>query len=246
MTTASAEPANAVTASEPPATQPRRHWGWLVGQLLALAAVVYLCRVPLLTGAARGLVVGETPERFSAIAILEGQRYYPTAAAVQRVHPHCSVIVFQPGDQRLEQIGVLPTTAETARRALTAAGTPAERIEGLDCADRFDATRIERLGAWLGEQGDAQVLLLCDRFASRRVRRTVDDVLGADAARVAVHGVVHPWYDEASWWQRKEGAVDLLNNYIRLAYVWLNGPDRADGPRWNPDDYRQTLPDGAH
>ena len=239
-TTASAEP-DAVPASAAPATRPRRHWGWLLGQLVALGAVIYLCRAPLLTGAARGLVVGETPEQFSAIAILEGQRYYPTAAAVQRAHPHCPVMVFQPGDQRLEQFGVLPTTAETARRALTASGTPAERIEVLDCADRFDATRIERLGAWLNGQPDAQVLLLCDRFGSRRVRRTVDDVLGADAARVAVHGVVHPWYDEDSWWQRKEGAVDLLNNYVSLAYVWLNGPDRANGPRWNPDDYRRSL-----
>jgi len=206
-----------------------------------VGTVIYLGRASVLPLVAVGLVVDEPLDRPSVLAILEGQRYYAAVASLHQTDPGCRVLVLQPGDQRLEQIGVVRTTAETARLALTAGGVPADAIVVLDCADRLEATRITRLGEWLREHPDGQVKLVCDRFSSRRVRWIVDEVLGADAARVAVHGVAHPWYDENSWWQRKEGAVDLLNNYVGLTYIWINGPDRANGPRWNPDDYRQSL-----
>ena len=51
----------------------------------------------------------------------------------------------------------------------------------------------------------------------------------------------HQDFDEADWWQHKEGLLDFLGQGLRLVYAWSAGESSAPPHDWDPDAYEAGL-----
>lgn len=88
----------------------------------------------------------------------------------------------------------------------------------------------------------AEVLLLCDRFRSRRWRHVLDTVLGPTrAGRVGILALRDWQFDETDWWKSRVGVKSLFNGYVRLAYARRCGDTAPKRECWDPDQYERML-----
>jgi hypothetical protein len=118
-------------------------------------------------------------------------------------------------------------------------GIPAARVETAACDGFSDWDRARSLGAWLAEHPEANLIALSSRFTSRRWRLLLEKALSIEETeRVHVRGVRHAWYDEANWWQQKDGVIDVFDAYLKYGYVRFAGEDARDWQEWDPNQYR--------
>ncbi|OAI50955.1 hypothetical protein AYO44_05185 [Planctomycetaceae bacterium SCGC AG-212-F19] len=208
--------------------------------LAVLALVLFLARFPLLRGMARVLIVDDGNASSPAVMPV-GPRYYQEAAEHYHAHKNGQVLLFQGKLDRLEEMGIVPTAEAIACRELPRLRVPAEALQVLRSNGNRDWDLARALAAWLNDHPESQVVVVANRFATRRLRLVVNRVVpAADAGRVRLQAVPHPEYDENNWWTSKYGVLDVFGSYLRLGYGWLYGED-APGSSWDPNAYEQTL-----
>jgi hypothetical protein len=211
---------------------------------LFLAGILYLLRAPLLTGLARLLIVDEPGSPTAWVVALDGHGHYEQVAQLCREHPDTRVLLIRLDPTRLEALAHLPSGAEVAQRDLDRRGIQGDRVVVFTASGRpnNDWVEVRCLGQWLAENPDVQITLVCDRFRSRHKRLMLDRLLPpADAARVRLWPVAHPWYDETNWWRRKEGVLDTFNGFLGLSYTWICGDTSDRWQSWDPDAYERSL-----
>jgi len=217
--------------------------------VIALLAGVCLCHALILRAVARFLIVDEqlpTPDavwiRTENGLIGDGDRCYDQAARLYREDASRRIILSEPYPIRLVQIGIAPCFQVISRRELGARGVPKDAVAPIDGAWSNPAQEVRRLGGWLREHPHADVLLLCDRFRSRRMRCILNTVLGRDHARaVKILALPDRRYDETNWWRSRCGVKSLFYGYVALTYAWCQGGDAPEPERWDPDDYERVL-----
>jgi hypothetical protein len=223
-----------------PARPPRRWWRRLV-VLAVLLGGLYLARAPLLRGLAGLLVVDEPDAGVPTLVLLDGDGMFDEAAQRYRTGQARRLLLFHGKPSRIERLGLIPPHVVRARKALRERGVPADALTVLPQAGRSYRQHFTVLGSWLEEHPEDDVYLLCNRFASRRVRRLVGRVLGSDAGRVHVLALPARRYTEADWWQHRDGQIDFVSQAVRLAFVVVCGEGTAQGNDWDPDDYEASL-----
>ncbi len=86
------------------------------------------------------------------------------------------------------------------------------------------------------------MVVLCDRFSSRRTRCLFERELGGLSARVRWRALPDRRYDETNWYHHKVGVLSLFDSYLSLGHVWLYGDALGEREEWNPDAYQNNLP----
>jgi hypothetical protein len=239
--------ASSAAAAEPGPAQPRvstRKWLRRFSLLLFLAGILYFLRAPLLSGLAGLLIVDEHGSQANWVVPLDGHGHYEQVARLCREHAETRVLLIRLDPSRLEALARLPSGVEVAQRDLDRRGIQADRVAVFAAPGRpnSDWVEVRCLGQWLAENPDAQITLICDRFRSRHKRMILDRVLPpADAARVRLWPVAHPWYDETNWWRRKEGALDTFNGFLGVGFTWFCGDTSDRWQSWDPDEFERTL-----
>ena len=231
------------TDRPPRAASPRRRRFWLVVVLL-LGAGLALGGRQILRGLGAILVVDQRPARIDYVLVRGGDGCFDVAAAAYRQQPTRRILLVEPRPGRLVMLGVLPTAVQTARRALEARGVPPEAVDVIDWSPDVPRKGTDRLQAWMHDHSEASLLVLCDRFGSRRARHFLDAGLEpASAARVAVRGLADRRYDETNWWKSRRGAKALVLHGVALAYAWCRGEQDELPETWDPDRYERELRD---
>jgi hypothetical protein len=201
--------------------------------------LVALCfRSRVLAGLAAPLIV-ECPIDFAGPVVLlhQSNAFYEEAARLYRADIATKILVIEKPSTRLEQLGIYrPGELASARLALR--GIPPALQAVLPCNDRRAWSFARALQAWLIDHSDSRLILICNRFESRRARFILDRVLAReDRDRVRVVSLKDPLFDESNWWNRKEGATALFNNYVALGYSYLNGDSGTAEADLSPGDY---------
>lgn len=211
--------------------------------LLLVAALLgaYVWRARLLHGLASALVVDEPAFSSDHVLLVGGDRAYDHAAG--HYHSRRDGLVFlargHPG--RLEALEVVPSPLAVSRHELLARGVPPGAIQVLPGVVRSDWDVAREVKGWLRERPGERLLMLCDRFSSRRLRWLLDRVLGEMAPRVGVRALPHRDHDETDWWRHKSGQLDCLGSSLRLAFYVFAGEGEPGPPAWEPDDYERSL-----
>jgi hypothetical protein len=188
------------------------------------------------------LVVDEPAQPGDVILLLDADGGYEEAAQTYRAGLTRRVLMLETVPGRLQRMGIVETEAERKRKALVREEVPEDGVTVVACPGRGDWNRARGLRAWLTQNPDAGVVVLCDRMNSRRLRRIFRTILGVDiAVRVRWRAVPHRWYDESNWWNNKAGVTGCVNAYLGLAHVCLYGENQGER-EWDPDQYEQTLP----
>ena len=223
---------------------PRRRWRRRLIVTAAVALVVFTCylaRGPLLRAAARLLISEDEAETADFVFPLGGAREFAEAARLCRSGQTAGVLLIPPRPEFAQTLGVVPTDEELMRRELTRAGAADTSTTAVLSPTNSDWKRFRQLGAWLADRPDARVRIVCGRFQSARCRLLLRVVLSKEAvARVRLQALARPEYDEANWWNRKEGVGDFCNSSVSYAHILLCGEDE-EKPQWNPDQYEESL-----
>lgn len=207
-----------------------------------LAIGLYSFRDALLCGVARLIIVDEPSEAANYLLLLGGDHCQEQAVQFYQDGAAHQVLLIERRPTRLHRMGIFPSFTERMHRELASRRVPERSITvlGGDVCNDWDAARC--LGEWVSGRPQVQVRVLCDRFASRRIRFILDCVLERDvAAQVQVQGLPSRNYDESNWWHDKEGTVHLFNSWVGFAYCWSFGPDSEAWHEWDPKQYEESL-----
>lgn len=241
-------PAGTATASQGlsgPTKLAKRGWRrWYTGLLVALAvgSCLYLFREPVLQGVGGYLVVDEPAAADYAVLVGRSDGCYDRAAQLYHSGSVSGILVVEPRPDRLQRLGFLPLFTTLSQRELTAHGVPASAVTVVPGETRTDWDRARRLRAWLQGHPSDGLVILCERFDTRRFRFILDTILGADyAARVHLLALPHEPYDERNWWKNRLGFAHVFDCYVSLAYVRLWGEDRMQWRDWDPEYYQKRL-----
>ncbi len=229
---------------EPPAPPaPRRSGRWTrrLAVLGALLLVAGLAHPLVLRALGRVLVVDQPCEAPSHVLLIGGDSAHDRAAELLRDDPRRRVLLIPWRPGRLTRVGLLPPAHQIARRALLERDVPAEAIHVLQGQARSQWQAARLLDDYLAAHPRAEVVVLCDRFASRRHRLVLDRVLDPRRAqRMSVRGLRDRRYDETDWWRVRRGAKEFLTAGIVLTHAWLAG-ETPPAPEWDPDEYEREL-----
>lgn len=222
----------------------RRRWRqWALLVLVLLAATGFVFRGPLLRAPAEFLIVDEPLRPANYVLVLNGDDALGEAARLYRGGLAERVLLVDGRHRRLERLGILPTSVEIARRELTAMGVAPERIEVFDWQELQGWDYLRQLTRWLDARPDGHVTALVHQFGARDLQYRLRAVLPRAAwERIHLRTLPHRWYDESNWWRRKEGALSLYHEYLRLGYDALHGEDSEPWRDWDPAMYRAALP----
>ena len=231
----------------------RKRRGWYSTRrlivVLAVLVCVYFFHAPILRGIAGLLIIDEEPADPNYVWIQaedgvsgNGDRCYDNAARLYHEDTSRRIILTKPYPNRLVQIEVLPCFDVISRRELAARGVPKEAIMPTDGTWQGPWQEARQMETWLKERPEADMVLLCDRFGSRRWRHILNTVLGPDHARtIEILALPDRRYDETNWWKSRCGVKSLFYGYVALTYAWWQGEDIPERDRWDPDDYERIL-----
>ncbi|MFC1596914.1 hypothetical protein ACFL5Q_03105 [Planctomycetota bacterium] len=220
-----------------------------VALVLALLACAWLCYPVILRTVARGLIAGRQQNGADYVWIRsdggpcpDGDRSYDQAARLYHEDTSRGILLMEPKPSRLVEIGALPGFEPAARRQLAARGVPERAVTLLDGEPETHWDEARLLTTWMNDHPGSEVLLLCDRFGSRRWRYVLDTVLEPDhAARTGILALRDRRYDETNWWKSRGGAKSLFYGYVCLAYAWRCGEAVPQRMSWNADEYERML-----
>jgi hypothetical protein len=227
---------------------------WRLLLAAAVLVAVWIVHVPILRGLAGPLIVDQPTDDFDYVCLLawgseaEGDRCYDKAGELYRERPSRHVLLVGQSRNRVEEIGVVPSFEEIARRELGARSVPPQAISLL-CGGRWnDWANARSLASWLREHPGNSVLLLCNQFHSAQVRHALDDVLDPDeVARARIRALPSREYDDTNWWKLRCGYRAFGAGWLMRFQGLFGGGDVPQLPERSAEDYQRdflrTLPE---
>ncbi len=194
--------------------------------LLAFAAaLLFLCRAPILRTAAGLWVIDQVPTRADAIVVPGGGLHNRPFAAASLYHRGLAarIVIFRVKSNPSTDLGLMPTEQELTRQLLIAEGVPAAAIVeiGHDVASTRDEARATR--AWAGHAKPRSLILTTDLFHTRRVhwlfRKTLQ---GTSATSITTTVAPRSEYNARNWWTTESGLIDFQNEVIKSIYYRLS------------------------
>lgn len=215
----------------------RRRRLWLTG---AVALLLLLAHGWLLRGLGSLLTFEDRSAQAECVLVLGGDRCFERAAELFHAGGVTRVLLLEGDNDRLVQLGLVPSRLTVGVRELTARRVPRSSIVIVPRGKR--QSPLEQLGAWLDSEKHGTVVVLCDGFESRLVRQSFDYELNSQASTsLSVHGLPDRRYSVANWWKSKSGLKAFGRASFNLAYYWIHGPEDWDHAEWNPEDYEESL-----
>ena len=188
------------------------------------------------------LVVEETPGRDDAILALGGDRRVEVAAKLWRQEPTHRMLLVKRPLSRVERLGIVKIPVDVAVAQLEKLGVAHQSIEILPADEDVPHPSIDAIDRWLQQDGQCRLCVLCDRFASRKMRYLFDSLLPTDrSTRITIVGLKDRRYSESDWWQHRKGGKALMFAYLSFVYNRFGADFVARPPRWDPDQYEASL-----
>jgi len=191
-----------------------------VGVLLAVA---WLCRGPLLRGAARAWIVDQPLARADAIVVLGGGLDTRPFEAAQLYYRGMAprILVMNPKLTAATELGLLPAEGALARTMLLKLKVPAGAIQvpAELVTNSFDESIVVR--NWARANHVRRLIIPTDIFHTRRVRWLFRKELKNTGIQVTVDAVPVREYTRRDWWRHESGIVAFQNEVLKFAYYWV-------------------------
>jgi hypothetical protein len=219
----------------------RRRWLVLAAAVVGLAVF----HAPLLRGIGAWLCVDDGARNTDYVVLLPSKSGDDSVArtVAGQIHDGAvrGVLFFAMPPTRGEQCGALPSFETVFRRQLSASGVPDAQIICVPGPSRNSWEAARALGTWLGQNPDVRVAVLCPEFRGRYERHVLRAQIDLrDLSRVTFATPITA--DEGNWWTSREMIQTVFQNYVRLAFVSLNGETNPDAQPWSYDEYLRKLP----
>ncbi|RIK46760.1 MAG: hypothetical protein DCC57_15145 [Chloroflexi bacterium] len=165
------------------------------------------------------LDVSAPPARADAIIVMggEGGRFMRSRHAVELyAQGFAPTVVFSGGT--LASTGIGCTSTALSLEAATGLGLPAAAVrlapEAQSTLD--EAANLRDLAA---AEGWTQLLIVTDRFHTRRARQTLAAYLPGVMLQASAPD--DPVYEAAAWWRNERSLVFVVNEALKLGLYWI-------------------------
>ena len=198
---------------------------------LALLALLYLARRPLLVALGQQLVAREPPhDRADAIVILNGNISTRPFRAAELYHEHPAPLwIARLSDTEEVRLGVIPNISDATCRLLVREGVPESAIRLVPSRRWVGGTWAEALvlAPGLRTAGTRSINLVTDTFHSRRAvwafRRVLGPACDIRCARSRFSQGL-----ENQWWHSEYGLVQVVIEYLKFTHYWMQYRKRSD------------------
>ena len=209
----------------PPPARPRRRRGRrlliTLATLTAAAALAWLLRAPILTGAARFLTVHDRLRKADAIFVFGGDPDVRPFAAAALYRRGWAPRVLVPGMEvgRMAEMGMVPTQTALFTTVLRRGGVPDSAVAVLRMPGGTASTTddVAVLRDYVRRTGIRSVIAVTTDYHTRRARRALRRGLRGMRVRVTMYGTPAHGFDESDWWKREAGMVTYFGEYVKLA-----------------------------
>ncbi len=209
--------------------------------VVALCAVVYFARYPILRFAAESWIVNEPTAHADAILVLGDDNFYADRAtqAAQLFRQGVAPVVVASGRRLRPSAGV----SELMEHDLIERGVPKDKIERLSHDGentREEAIALERL---VTGKSWKSVVVVTSNFHTRRARYIFERVF-PPGVTVSVVSARDGDFDPEHWWERRKSVKEFIGELVgMMAAMWelRNQGERAGksaGLEWIP---RETV-----
>lgn len=166
----------------------------------------------------RFLDVSSPPQRADAIVVLggEGDQFWRTRHALGLfANSLAPWVVFSGGT--LHEAGLACSTALLSEEMAEQLGLPhgAAIILPESASTRDEAIVLGQLAQ---ERGWSSLIVVTDRFHTRRVAHTVQAL--APQISTIVSAPNDPRFDPVHWWQSEDGLVAVVTEVLKLGFYW--------------------------
>jgi uncharacterized SAM-binding protein YcdF (DUF218 family) len=181
--------------------------------VVALGAVIYLARHPIMRFAAESWIVNEPAAHADAILVLGDDNFYADRAtqASQLFRQGVAPVVVASGRRLRPSAGI----SELMEHDLMERGVPKEKIERFaqDADDTHEeAVALRHLAT---EKGWRSVVLVTSNYHTRRARYIFGKVFPSRIA-VSVASARDGDFDPEHWWERPRSAKDFLGELFGM------------------------------
>jgi uncharacterized SAM-binding protein YcdF (DUF218 family) len=182
--------------------------------LLAVPVLVVASHPLWLAALGRWLVVEDPLVAADAIVVMGGggpDRVAGGVALFEAGYAPWFVVTNMP----LNTPGIREDYAELMRREAQWQGVPPERILRAPGTVRTTYEEARAVGTLCAERGWQSLLVVSDRFHTRRTRRAFGDVLAGSGIRVIVRASTYSWWWPDDWWRSMDGLGVTWTEYVK-------------------------------
>ncbi|HET7321642.1 MAG TPA: YdcF family protein [Longimicrobiaceae bacterium] len=205
----------------------RRAPRWLLacGAALVLLLAVYLARVPLLIGVARAVSVQDSLRPADLIMVLGGDIHTRPARGAELYRSGLAprLVLARVADMPDTRAGFYPNETDASVRYLRHLGVPDSALVVLRTPEGVTSTaeEAEALRRYLADHPAERIILVTDRYHTRRARWIFRRTLEGTGTRVLVTAAPNPTYDVDRWWKYEDGMVKYFDEYVKFLHSWI-------------------------
>lgn len=190
--------------------------------VVAAIAASYAARAPLLTTAARVLVVDTAAPGADFIVTLGGgAETRPFAAAeLYRKGVASTVLIFENPRRKGSPPGLSPTAAELYRRVLEFEGVPPHAIRTVPGEVTTTWDEATALRQMLPATRPVTVVIVTSPEHTRRARWAFRRALAGTRVDIRMAPARRPDFDETNWWRDDGEVLAYLHEYLKLPFYW--------------------------
>ncbi|MFH1538771.1 MAG: YdcF family protein [bacterium] len=205
---------------------------FLIIAVVALAAVAFVARVPILRGAGNFLHVAAAPEKADFIYVFAGGIAERCERGFELYEKGYADRILTAGSLISDQVKVLGlgyTEAEMNMMMLIKLGVPPGKI----VAPRVGTSTLEELlyiRDYMDENKLDTALLVTSPFHSRRVKMAAEKVFKGTGRRIIVTSSRWSEIDLDNWWKEERSLIIVQNEYIKLLLYYFKYVVLSDHP----------------
>lgn len=215
-------PQSGATSAERAPSRWRRR-SIVIAVMVLAAGVLWAYRAPILLSAAQAWVVSDPLQAADAVVVLGGGANTRPFAAAEIYHAGLAKVVLLPvlKATRLEVAEVVKSHYVINREVLLKQGVPASAIIAIGTGVSNTRQEAAVVSEWAASAGAKKIIVVTERFPSRRVRWAFNRMLAPSGVTVIVNTVPELDFDVQHWWEDERGVITFQNEVLKYLYYRL-------------------------
>jgi uncharacterized SAM-binding protein YcdF (DUF218 family) len=194
-----------------------------IAYIVVVILLLWVFKVQLLTAIGNFLIAEDVPEKADAIFVLSGSPVDRAYKAAELFNKKFALNVVTTGSAiptLFSAINLKITESELSEIVLKRTGIPEKNIQvypfGTSTKQEY-----ERILNVCKEKSWSKIIIVSDRFHTRRVRFTFKKKMKNQGIECLIVGAPSLRYLESHWWKSENGLLMVNNEYIKLIYYYL-------------------------
>ncbi|MGH7577177.1 MAG: YdcF family protein [Longimicrobiales bacterium] len=194
--------------------------------LVGIAALLWLLRVPILTGIATFLTVEDTVEPADVILMFPGEVNVRPTRTAELYDAGLAPTIVVPRTQNPDgdTLDVMPNITDAAVLVMQRLGVPPDAIVVLKTPGGSTSTRddVRIFRDYVERHGIRRVVAVTSMYHTRRARWALHRALDGLSVKIMMAPAPETRFSEDDWWQSEAGLILYFEEYVKWVHNYFN------------------------